>query len=115
MLGPEESVAWMFKAMTQPLSEVSARGAYGWYSNRSHPTLYSISRLWATVERDGATTLVVAGAEDCETEIRVVVTASYEALSFVWSYHGWPRERHDQLTGEIERVLPSLFVETRQI
>ncbi len=47
-------------------------------------------------------------AEEQQRQVEYVVVGFYNALSAVIDYHGWPRARFDDLTKDIDRVLPGL-------
>jgi hypothetical protein len=50
--GPEDSVAWLLSEfLSRPHTRDVGRGAYGYISNMTHPTLYRISGLWSVDER----------------------------------------------------------------
>jgi hypothetical protein len=42
---------------------------------------------------------------------KLVVVPFYNALSYAMTYHGWALARHKQLTDEIDRLLPGVFVD----
>jgi hypothetical protein len=109
-------VKLMYGSVSRPVNEDAARGIYTFYSNLTHPTLYQLGELWGVSQRDGQITLVPRlGAENHEKQIRLTTVAFYEVLSYVMSYHGLPRARHDQLSDKIEQLLPGLLKGTKQI
>src|ERR1035437_402811 len=111
MLRPEECVVWLFEFASRPMPEDLTRGVYGVFSNSTHPTLYAISRLWVRTEHNGQMTLTSALSVDQHAnELLAALVAFYDTLSYVIDYHGWPRARHDQLTADIEAVLPDMIV-----
>ncbi len=108
MPGPEDCVSWMFGFIDQ--SPTVGRGVYDYISNIAHPTLYPHIEMWEPRELDGVDTLVSQIAiEDHVTHARIAVVPFYETLSYVMSYNGWPRDRHDELTVVLERLLPGLI------
>ncbi len=111
MLRPEDCVVWLFEFTSRPMPEDLIRGTYGVFSNSTHPTLYAISRLWVRTEHNGQIMLTSAlSIDDHANELLAALAAFYETLSYVIDYHGWPRARHDQLTVDIEAVLPGMIV-----
>ncbi|HEY3758259.1 MAG TPA: hypothetical protein VGL37_00740 [Solirubrobacteraceae bacterium] len=113
MPGPGECVTLMYKSVSRPVG-ASAKGIYTFYSNLAHPTLYQLAELWAVSQEDGHVALAPSyGAEGHEKQVRLTVVAFYEMLSYVMSYHGLPHSRHDQLSDELERLLPG-FLKGRQ-
>jgi len=97
--GPEAAVAWMFEFLIDTLTTEVGKGVYGFLANLSHPTVDAIVELWGKRPR----------AEEQQRQVEYVVAGFYNALSAVIDYHGWPRARFDDLTKEIDRVLPSLL------
>jgi hypothetical protein len=113
MPGPGECVTLMYNSVSRPVG-ATAKGIYTFYSNLAHPTLYQLAELWTVSQEDGHVTLAPAyGAEGHEKQVRLTVVAFYEVLSYVMSYHGLPHSRHDQLSDELERLLPG-FLKGRQ-
>ncbi len=88
------------------------RGTYGFLSNYVHPTPYPLRELFIVRGRDGETVPeLTVGIDFHERLTKLVVVPFYNALTYVASYHGWPPARHAQLSDEIDRVLPDLFVD----
>jgi hypothetical protein len=101
MPGLEAAVAEMYSL------EEHGKGIYGLFSNFTHPTLYTISRLWGTVT-EGAETIarLQLEIEDHEQRAQYAVVAFYNAFAGTMLYHGWSSELHDSLVADINRVLP---------
>jgi hypothetical protein len=88
-------------------SDVHGQGIYGLLSNFSHPTLYTLSRLWGTVrEGDEFKIRFQFTLEDHEQRARLAVTSFYTAFGAAVQYHGWPGEVRDTLVSHIDRLLP---------
>jgi hypothetical protein len=98
--GPEGAVAWMFDFLIDTLTTEVGKGVYGFLANLSHPTVDAIMELWGQRPR----------AEEQQSHVEYVVVGFYNALSAVIDYHGWSRGRFDELTNEIDRVLPGLLI-----
>lgn len=99
MPGPEGVVAWMFEFLVDTLTTEVGKGVYGFLANLSHPTVDAIMELWGKRPR----------AEEQQRQVEYVVVGFYNALSAVIDYHGWPRARFDELTTQIDQVLPELL------
>jgi hypothetical protein len=88
-------------------SELVGQGVYGLLSNFSHPTVYTLSRIWGAVTENGeARVRVQHDLETHEVNIRYAVLAFYVAFVDAVRYHGWSAEPHDALVSHIDRLLP---------
>ncbi len=109
MPSPGTCVTLMYNSVSRPVG-ASAKGIYAFYSNIAHPTLYQLTELWAVSQEDGRANVVPAyGAEGHENQVRLTVVAFYEVLSYVMSYHGLRHVRQDQLSDELEQLLPGFL------
>jgi hypothetical protein len=87
-------------------------GTYGFLSNYVHPTPYPLRELVAIGDRDGeGVPELTRDIEFHERLTRLVVVPFYNALTYVASYHGWAVDRHKQLSDDIDRLLPGVFVD----
>lgn len=116
LLGPEETVAWMYALTESSGGTIDARaasGIYGFLCNMTHPTLYPArqKRFW---NDDPATGGHVADLRvdigSVESEARVALAAFYNALGYTTSYFGWPDAVLDGLTAKIEGSIPNFFL-----
>jgi hypothetical protein len=98
--GPEAAVAWMFEFLVDTQTTEVGKGVYGFLANLSHPTVDAIMELWGQRPRD----------EEQQHQVEYVVLAFCNALSAVIDYSRWLRTRFDDLTKEIDRVLPGLLI-----
>jgi hypothetical protein len=88
------------------------RGTYGFLSNYVHPTPYPLRELFIVREHGSVRVPeLTTGIDFHERLTKLVVVPYYNALTYVASYHGWPPARHTQLSDDIDRVLPDLFVD----
>jgi hypothetical protein len=109
---PEEIVLHMNRAVTQPLADEVMQGTYGFLSNYVHPTPYSVREIFAMSEKDGQPVAELHRDLDFHDRLaKLVVVPFYNALSYTMSYHGWALARHKQLTDDIDRLLPGVFVD----
>ncbi len=109
---PEEIVLHMNRVSTHALPDEVMRGTYGFLSNYVHPTPYPIRELFGVRERDGQQIPeLMRDIEFHERLTKLVVISFYRALTYVASYHGWALDRHRQLSDDIDRLLPDVFVD----
>ena len=99
LLGLEDCVAWMYRFISQPLSEAAAKGVYDLLSNLSHPTMYPHLQMWEQPDRP-------LTLDDHERRVAAAVVPFYNALSMVLSYYGWPADHLDTLTATLDRLMP---------
>ena len=111
MPSPEAIVLNMNRVSTQPLPDDVMQGTYGFLSNYVHPTPYALGELF-TVHESGGEQIPELNRDISfhERLARLVVVPFYHALTYVASYHGWAPERHRQLSDDIDRLLPGVFV-----
>ena len=109
---PGAMVLHMNRVLSHPLPDDVMRGTYGFLSNYVHPTPYPLRELFVVREQDGEKVPeLMVGIDFHERLTKLVVVPFYNALTYVASYHGWPPARHEQLSDDIDRVLPDLFVD----
>ena len=115
--GLENAVTWMY-AVTKRSGGVigfeEATGIYGFISNMTHPTLYSVQgkRFWGVEPSSGnrvADLRIEIGF--LESEARAALAAFYNALTYVNSYFGWPEDVLHDLEARIHAVIPSFFTD----
>lgn len=100
------------RVLSHPLPDDVMRGTYGFLSNYVHPTPYPVRELFIVRESEGGTVPeLTVGLGFHERLTKLVVVPFYNALTYVASYHGWPSARHAQLSDDIDRVLPDVFVD----
>jgi hypothetical protein len=97
--GSEAAVAWMFEFVIDRVTTEVGKGVYGFLANLSHPTVDAIMELWGKRPR----------AEEQQRQVEYVVLGFYNALSAVIDYHGWPPARFEELTTNIDQVLPEFL------
>lgn len=102
-----DCVASMFARFKSGPPVADNRGVYDYVANVSHPTLYPHVEMWVMEEVDGKARLVShVTLDEHRNRARFAIVAYCEALSYVLSYNGWPRDRHEELTATIDGVLP---------
>lgn len=114
---PAAGASWMYELLeSQAGSTVgtdAALGIYDFLSNATHPTLYPTRQLehWVPMpgRRDMLMTQLRIDISFLERQAGAAVALFYNALSYVTSYHGWDRSIHDELTKQIDIVLPGLL------
>jgi hypothetical protein len=112
MPSPEEIVLHMNRVSTQPLPDNVMSGTYGFLSNYVHPTPYPLRELFAVRDRDDQRVPELRrDLEFHERLTKLVVIPFYHALTYVASYQGWAPDRHKQLSDDIDRLLPDVFVD----
>lgn len=108
---PETSVEDLFELLHRGAgSSVTARqgaGMYGFLSGGTHPSLYQARQLRMYVDHgDYVGTVLKADVAYLERLLIIPIIAYYNALSYVIDFYGLDRTAHDQLTNEIDEVLP---------
>lgn len=105
--GPIDCVASMFARLKSDPPVADDRAVYDYVSNISHPTMYPHAEMWVKDEVDGQEKLVSrVTLVEHRNRARFAIVAYCETLSYVLSYNGWPRDRHEELVAAIDEVLP---------
>ncbi len=116
LLGPEQTVAWMYALAESSGGTIGVRaasGIYGYFSNMTHPTLYPArqKRSWKDDPVTGGRVADLhVNMGSVEGEARAALAAFYNALNYTTSYFGWPKAVVDDLTAKIERSIPTFFI-----
>lgn len=111
MPSPEQVVVEMNQLVSQPLAESVMQGTYGLLSNFVHPTFYALQELFSVTEENGVKTPALNRDISFHDGLaRLVVSPFYHALAFVTSYYGSAPARFAELSQDILRLLPGMFV-----
>lgn len=111
----EAAVMWMY-ALTErhggTIGSASASGIYGFFSNKTHPTLYPARqrRQWFDDPEDGHRVAYLhAEIGSIESEARAAMAAFYNALTYTASYFGWSSAELHHLEAQIEEAMPTFL------
>ncbi|MFI6997169.1 hypothetical protein [Nocardia sp. NPDC050175] len=92
------------------LDRTVTEGLYGFLSNSTHPTLYTILQRLRPVAHTGHWgSAQEVDIEHFERLTKFAVGTMYNALAWVYHYAGWEFDVDSEFAAVIERVLPDFF------
>lgn len=103
LLGPEAGVGWMFDLLERfravSVTRRQAEGIYAFLCAGTHPSLYQARQLRRRRElRKELTSL--------ERELKLAISAYYNALGYTMDFLGCDRAPHEALTAAVEMCFP---------